>query len=589
MNILVYGHKGWIGQQFTEILKQKDINFISGTSRNNYYDEICQINPTHVIAFIGRTHGEGFTTIDYLEQPGKLKENINDNLFSPIMIAEACRRLKIHFTYLGTGCIFTYGEERTFTEESLPNFFGSSYSTVKGFTDQLMKNYENVLNLRIRMPITDTKNPRNFITKITTYEKICSTPNSMSVLPDLLPRIIHLMKEGVTGTVNFTNPGFISHNEILEMYREIVDPSFVWKNFSEEDQNKVLLSERSNNYLDTSKLKTFFPDIPNIHDAIRSCLMKYKIGTNVLVTGGCGFIGSHFINNFEDYDTLVNVDAMYYSSREDAIPLDKKGYNFIKYDLSDSKEILKILKKYSINHVVHFAAQSHVQNSFSEPLDYTRDNINASHNLIEACRIYGKVERFLHISTDEVYGDNDHATIKREQTIMCPTNPYSATKAAVELIMQSYIHSYGMPILIARMNNVYGPHQHNEKVIPRFIDQLKNGIKLTIQGDGSATRDFMYVDDTVNALNIILKRGLKGEIYNVGCDDGNDITIIDLAKTLIKIIKNTDNFDEHLEFIEDRPYNDKRYYISNNKLKGLGWSQSISFKNGLKKVINLYK
>lgn len=582
MNILVYGHKGWIGQQFTDILKQKDINFISGTSRNKYYDEICRIKPTHVIAFIGRTHGEGFTTIDYLEQPGKLKENINDNLFSPIMIAEACRRLNIHFTYLGTGCIFTYGEERKFTEESLPNFFGSSYSTVKGFTDQLMKNYENVLNLRIRMPITDTKNPRNFITKITTYEKICSTPNSMSVLPDLLPRIVHLMREGVTGTINFTNPGFISHNEILEMYREIVDPSFVWENFSEEDQNKVLLSERSNNYLDTSRLKTFFPDIPNIHDAIRTCLMKYKIGTNVLVTGGCGFIGSHFINSYDDYDILVNLDAMYYSAREDAIPSNKRGYSFIKYDLSDSKKILKILKKYSINHVVHFAAQSHVQNSFSEPLDYTRDNINASHNLIEACRIYGKVERFLHISTDEVYGDNDHATIKREQTIMCPTNPYSATKAAVELIMQSYIHSYGMPIVVARMNNVYGPYQHTEKVIPRFIDQLKNGKKLTIQGDGSATRDFMYVDDTVNALKIILNRGLKGEIYNVGCDDGNDITIIDLAKTLIKIIKNTDNFDEHMEFVEDRPYNDKRYYISNDKLKKLGWTQTVTFSDGLK-------
>jgi dTDP-glucose 4,6-dehydratase/UDP-glucose 4,6-dehydratase len=139
-----------------------------------------------------------------------------------------------------------------------------------------------------------------------------------------------------------------------------------------------------------------------------------------------------------------------------------------------------------------------------------------------------------------------------------------------------------MPIVIARMNNVYGPHQHKEKVIPRFIDQLKNGKKLTIQGDGSATRDFMYVDDTVKALRVILDEGVNGDIYNVGCDHGNDITILDLAKTLIKIIKNTDNFDDYLEFVEDRPYNDKRYYISNDKLKELGWTQTVTLSDGLK-------
>ena len=583
MFVLVYGSNGWIGRQFINLLFENNIKFVIGKSRNSYHDEIEKVNPTHVVAFIGRTHGEGFSTIDYLEQPGKLKENINDNLFSPLMIAEACHNLNIHYTYMGTGCIFTRDEfNDTFTEDDKPNFFGSSYSTVKGYTDQLMKNFSNVLNLRIRMPITDTQNPRNFITKITTYDKICSIPNSMSVLPDLLPRIISMMKDNITGTLNFTNPGVISHNEILEMYRDIVDPTFTWKNFTQEEQREILLSERSNNRLDTTKLESMFPDIPNIHDAVRDCLLKYKICKNVLVTGGCGFIGSHFINSYDDYDTLVNLDAMYYCAREDAIEPHKRNYTHIKYDLSDSDKILKILKRYSINVIVHFAAQSHVQNSFSEPLDYTRDNINASHNLIEACRNYGKIERFLHISTDEVYGDNDHNTIKCEQTIMCPTNPYSATKAAVELIMQSYIHSYDMPIVIARMNNVYGPHQHKEKVIPRFIDQLKNGKKLTIQGDGSATRDFMYVDDTVNALRVILDYGINGDIYNVGCDHGNDITILDLAKTLIKIIKNTDNFDDYLEFVEDRPYNDKRYYISNDKLKKLGWKQKVTLDVGLK-------
>ena len=583
MFVLVYGSNGWIGGQFIDLLTRHNINFDVGKSRKSYELEIKTLNPTHVISFIGRTHGEGYSTIDYLEQTGKLKENVNDNLFSPIMIASVCAKLNIHYTYIGTGCIFTRNDHSdNFTEDDEPNFYGSSYSVVKGYTDQLMKQFSNVLNLRIRMPITDSQSPRNFITKITTYDKICSIPNSMSVLPVLLPYIIKMMQGGVTGTLNFTNPGVISHNEILEMYRDLVDPVFTWKNFTQEEQREVLLSERSNNQLDTTKLETLFPDIPNIHDAVKECLTKYKIGKNVLVTGGCGFIGSHFINSYDDYDTLINIDAMYYCARTDAIDKHKRNYTFIQYDLSDSNKILKILKQYSINTIIHFAAQSHVQSSFSEPLDYTRDNINASHNLIEACRIYGKIERFLHISTDEVYGDNDHNTIKCEQTIMCPTNPYSATKAGVELIMQAYIHSYGMPIVIARMNNVYGPYQHKEKVIPRFIEQLKTGKKLTIQGDGSATRDFMYVYDTVNALKIILGSGFNGEIYNVGCDHGNDITILDLAKTLIKIVKNTDSFDEYMEFVEDRPYNDKRYYISNDKLKKLGWTQKVSFKDGLK-------
>jgi dTDP-D-glucose 4,6-dehydratase len=135
------------------------------------------------------------------------------------------------------------------------------------------------------------------------------------------------------------------------------------------------------------------------------------------------------------------------------------------------------------------------------------------------------------------------------------------------------------------MNNVYGPYQHKEKVIPRFKDQLLNGEKITIHGDGSATRDFMYVSDTVSALRIILDRGKSGEIYNVGCDPGNDITILELAKKLIKIIKNTENFDEYLEFVPDRPYNDKRYYISNKKLKSLGWVQCMSFDDAIKHAI----
>ena len=292
MKVLVYGSNGWIGSQFTKLLELNNVIYCEGKSRVDNIDdvisELLKTSPTHVIAFIGRTHGKIgekiYTTIDYLEEPNKLQDNVRDNLFSPLVLAFLCQKLNLHFTYLGTGCIFKYDEEHLFgqevngfTEDSLPNFFGSSYSTVKGFTDQLMKFFDNsVLNLRIRMPITAEYNTRNFITKITTYEKICSIPNSMTVIPELLPKVLDMMKNRVTGTINLTNPGLISHNEILEMYKEIVDTNFVWKNFSEKEQRKILTSDRSNNYLDTQKLEQMYPDVKNIKESVRDVLNLYK-------------------------------------------------------------------------------------------------------------------------------------------------------------------------------------------------------------------------------------------------------------------------------------------------------------------------
>ena len=292
MKILIFGGRGWIGKQFVEIMKKEKLEFQIGKSRVDnqvsLLNEINEYNPTHIISFIGRTHGKIdnkiYSTIDYLEQKGKLYENIKDNLFSPLLLSEICRNKNIHFTYLGTGCIFKFDEthpfgkqENGFVEESLPNFFGSSYSIVKGFTDRLMKLYDsNTLNLRIRMPITGEENSRNFITKITNYEYICSIPNSMTVLPELLPFVLDMMKNKTVGTINLTNPGLISHNEILEMYKEIVDPEFTWKNFTKEEQSKILDSDRSNNYLETKKLESLYPKILNIKESVRNCLKKYK-------------------------------------------------------------------------------------------------------------------------------------------------------------------------------------------------------------------------------------------------------------------------------------------------------------------------
>lgn len=292
MKFIVYGSEGWIGSKVYETLQKLHIEAVKGSSRvNNIEDlknEIKKEKPTHIISLIGRTHGtyndDYIGTIDYLEKPGKLVENVRDNLFGPMVLGLLSKKYNYHFTYLGTGCIFQFDEkhpfgkeEKGFTESSLPNFFGSSYSIVKGFTDQLMHLVEDsVLNVRIRMPITDEFNKRNFITKITTYKKVCSVPNSMTVLNELIPYMIDMAVHGETGTVNLTNPGLISHNEILEMYKEIVDPDFTWENFSIEEQDEILASGRSNNFLNTKILKSKYPQVKNIKTSVRHILQQMK-------------------------------------------------------------------------------------------------------------------------------------------------------------------------------------------------------------------------------------------------------------------------------------------------------------------------
>ena len=612
--ILVYGSKGWIGNQFIQILKKNQIFYIEGCSRvDNEIElskEIKNTDPTHVVSFIGRTHGKIddkiYTTIDYLEQEGKLVENIRDNLFSPILLCDICSKNNIHFTYLGTGCIFKFDEEHPFgkeengfNEKSKPNFFGSSYSIVKGYTDRLMHLYEDkVLNLRIRMPITGEKNGRNFITKIVNYEKICSVPNSMTVLPELLPYVLDMMKNKITGTINLTNPGLISHNEILQMYKEIVNNNFTWKNFSQEEQRKILAADRSNNYLDTTKLETLYPKIKNIHNSIRDCLIEYKKTlkeeVNLLVTGGCGFIGSNFINYYfpkQKINKLVNLDAMYYCADKNNV--DEKiqksaNYILVEGNLCDEVLIKEILFQYQVTHVIHFAAQSHVQNSFEDSLSFTKDNVLGTHILLECVRKYNRVKKFIHVSTDEVYGESMNSvdeTHKTEHSILCPTNPYAATKAGAELIAQSYSHSYKMPIIITRGNNVYGPSQYPEKLIPRFIKLLKENKKVTIQGLGNSVRGFLHAFDTAKAFECILEKGQIGEIYNIGCDEEMEYSVMDIAKILIKMIKNTEDYNDWIEYIKDRPFNDQRYYISNQKLKDLEWNIEIEFMEGLKQLI----
>jgi dTDP-4-dehydrorhamnose reductase len=284
IKLLIFGSKGWIGNQFIDYLKlnDTDIDYLETDVRADNEEEVEKIilhyNPTNIISFIGRTYGNGINSIDYLEQRGMLKYNVRDNLFAPMVLANLSNKYNIHYIYLGTGCIFnqTNPLDKSYKEEDKADFFGSSYSTVKGFTDRLMRLYPNTLNLRIRMPIVDYKHPRNFITKITEYHKITSMPNSMTILKDFYPIMVDLIKRKEVGTINLVNPDVISHNEILEMYKEIVDPSFKWENFTIEEQNQVLKSERSNNQMDTTKLISLYPLVPDIKTGVRNCLLEMK-------------------------------------------------------------------------------------------------------------------------------------------------------------------------------------------------------------------------------------------------------------------------------------------------------------------------
>ena len=313
---------------------------------------------------------------------------------------------------------------------------------------------------------------------------------------------------------------------------------------------------------------------------------------SLLVTGGCGFIGSNFINYYfplKRVTKLVNLDAMYYCANLENVNSEiyqQSDYVFVRGNLRDKKLVSSILKEHQITHVIHFAAQSHVQRSFDDSLEFTYDNVLGTHILIECCRLYGGIQRFIHVSTDEVYGESMNTTDelhKTEKSILCPTNPYAATKAGAELIVQSYAHSYKMPIIITRGNNVYGPNQFPEKVIPRFIQQLKAGKKVTIQGQGTAVRGFLHAQDTAEAFACILERGEIGEIYNIGTED--EYSVMEIAQRLIRLICKTEDYDAWIEYIEDRPFNDQRYYISNAKLKALGWEVKTDLATGLAELV----
>lgn len=313
---------------------------------------------------------------------------------------------------------------------------------------------------------------------------------------------------------------------------------------------------------------------------------------NVIITGGCGFIGSHMVNYLVNlYQTInfYNIDKMYYCASEKNVEVaDKKNYKFIKGDICDISLIRFILEEYKIDAIIHFAAQSHVDDSFSNSLQYTRDNVLGTHILLEAAHSYGKLKLFFHMSTDEVYGESiiGDPSQMYEYSSLNPTNPYAATKVGAEALVRSYYNSYNLPIIITRCNNAYGERQYPEKLIPRFTYLLKNNKKCTIHGTGTYLRSFIHVNDVCEAINMILNRATIGEIYNIGSYD--ELSVMEVTKLIIQIIKPNENWENWIEYVKDRDFNDQRYFINSDKLKQLGWVQKIKFHDSIKRVVQWY-
>ena len=309
---------------------------------------------------------------------------------------------------------------------------------------------------------------------------------------------------------------------------------------------------------------------------------------NILVTGGCGFIASNFINHLlENHNNLkvYNLDKLYYCSDETNVN-EHENYKFIKGDICSPDLVSFILKEYEIDTIMHFAAQSHVDNSFGNSLTFTQDNVIGTHNLLECSKVYGNIKRFIHVSTDEVYGEVGMDETCHEKSLLNPTNPYAATKAAAEFIVKSYAHSFKLPVIITRGNNVYGPRQYPEKLIPKFIKHLLNNEKCTIHGKGLSRRNFLHVFDVAAAFEKILFNGELNEIYNIGTE--NEYSVLDILRLLVKNIKNDNNYMDYGIFVKDRDFNDFRYSVNSDKLINLGWNRKINFEEGLNNTIDWY-
>tara|TARA_Y100000034_G_scaffold128325_1_gene182688 strand:- start:2515 stop:3438 length:924 start_codon:yes stop_codon:yes gene_type:complete len=299
----------------------------------------------------------------------------------------------------------------------------------------------------------------------------------------------------------------------------------------------------------------------------------------ILVTGCAGFIGSHFVEEaLCRGDLVIGVDCLTYAGKLENMSSFQDDISFYQVDICDTSRILDIIKKHNPDWIVNFAAETHVDNSIQSCDEFIRTNISGVRSLLDACR---KIScNFIQISTDEVYGTISEGSFL-ETDVLNPRNPYSATKAAAEHLVNAYSQTYGVPFKIIRMSNNFGPRQDREKFLPTAIRSLTNGRKIPVYGDGSNVRDWLYVKDACKLIYCVLLHGKDQETYNVTYN--NEMSNLELVRNVIDLMGL--NFDKNIEFVEDRPGHDFRYSIDNSRLRGLGISQPIDFKLALKETI----